>query len=406
MKKAKLIFLFIIGILSVTGCTANKDSYSIQTPENSIFYSAYNLYDNGFIYINQTNAAEFIDYETLVNTPVCNKPNCRHNDDYCISKLVTSEGNLPIVYHDSVYYFTFTDEIIESKDGRSTSYDIQSQLNKIDLHSGKRETVAEFSDMEATSSNALYLENGVLYFIALNGSLQDNTGAWYYFSTSGSQYFCSIDLNTGKFVNYGQINNPEKAKSTLFCVEGGGQFGAGGNVIVDGIYDNKIWMHYSYADSADAIYTEYKKTGNFPGNDSPIMHRENVVFDLDTKKIEVSDKPDAACIGEGYYIYWDDNKNGYISEKEGKEIILEGFSKTFYTSYLRICNNILWNLENEKCFDLKNGTISEFSKKYNDKGVDIYCFKDNRYIINYYDEASKKIVFENVDEADLIKRSK
>lgn len=347
--------------------------------------------------------ARFLEYKTFTDTALCNKPNCAHKSSDCIAQIVTNSGfssTPPIVYKDNVYFFTSTQNIVDSKDGKSTSYDIQCKLHKINLHTGEAKVVCTFTDMEANTSPNVFLQNEILYFIANNGSLQTPSGAWNYFSTAGLQYFCSVNLETGEFTNYGQINDTEKAHSTLFTI-GESAFGINGNVSLAGIYDNKIWLYYYYADSAEDLYQILNDTGEAPDNSNPIYHRENITFDLDSKKLEASSQPDADCIGDGYYIYWNSNQKQYLAKQGDKEIPLQNFPKA---NILQIYNDIVWDLQDTKsCYNLKTGVISELSDKYKDKEIEIVGTENESFIIQFYESDSDKTTFEIVSESDLIK---
>lgn len=398
--RTPLIIMFLVSLISFTGCEKRSD-YSIETPQEGIFSQSKNLYNNGLIYING-NMAKFLEYKTLTDTVLCNKPNCNHKSGDCIAQIATNSGGgstPPIVYNDNVYFFTSVENIVDSEDGRSSSFDIQCKLHKINLHTGESKIVCTFTGMESRTSSNVFLKDEILYFIANNGSIQTSSGAWYYFSTAGLQYFCSINLENGEYKNYGQINDNEKAHSTLFT-KGESAFGINGNVSLAGIYDNKIWLYYYYTDSAETLYQILSNTGEVPDISDPIFHRENITFDLSSKKLEKSLQPDSACIGDGYYIYWNSNKKQYIAKQIDKEEPLQDFPKT---NTLQIYNNIVWDLDTGLCFNLKTGVMSELSDKYKTKKIEILGIINDRFIIQFYESDSDKTTFEIVSEADLIK---
>ena len=82
------------------------------------------------------------------------------------------------------------------------------------------------------------------------------------FSTAGKQWICSVNLDTGDLTNYGRVNEDEKVDTTLFSVNNS-SFGINGNVRIDGVYQNKIYMHYYYVNDEDCLSTEGIKGGMF-----------------------------------------------------------------------------------------------------------------------------------------------
>ena len=408
MKYRKHLVICIVAAaigLSACGTTKTEDKYAIHTPDPAFFSSYSDAYENGMVYINANDiAAYFLDYTSFVGAPLCNKPNCTHAQNDCIAKLVTNFGDTttpPVIYQDNVYYFTESDDIVTSEDGRDTSYAIECKLHKVDISNGEQTTVCTFDGMEATRTSGVYLDNGVLYFIANNGSIQDSRGAWSYFSTAGIQYMCSVDLNSGTFTNYGQINDTEKAATTLFCKDNTA-YGINGDVKTLGVYDGKIWMSYSYADSVDALYDVFVSTGDFPDSSTSVWHNEAVTFDLSTKELSVSSEPLASCIGEDTYIYWDSDQKQYIARKKDGEKAMAGFSKN-QTSLLHVIHDLVYDeYHPTTCYDFAANTVKTIADPYCDKGIQILAYENQKYVIQYYDAETDTMVFKDVPKSELL----
>lgn len=405
MKCKKIFVCCAISLtIGLIGCRMPKteQTYSIQTPEKALLSWNRNVYENGLVYANQ-NAAYFLDYPTFTGTPLCNQPNCTHQGNSCIAKIVVNfgmNGTPPVIYQDNIYYFTKTEGIVDSEDGKFTSYRIDCQLHQIDVSSGDQTVLCKFEGMEATCSSCVYLDGNTLYFIANNGSLQDNAGGWSYFTSAGVQYLCSVDFDSGAFTNLGQVNTAEHVDSTLFAKDGGGTYGVNGDVRIQGMYDGKLWMSYYYADSSDALMDLLQETGDFPGIEDPVWHAELVAYDFDTQEISRSEAASVPCIGEGYYIDWDSEQEQYIAKQEDGEITLTDFPKA---DLLRIVNNLVFDeYEMDICFDLSDQKLKKINPEYTEKGISVVDFQDESYIVQYYNTETDAILFEAVSESDLL----
>lgn len=402
MQFRKFFLCIFLITLTLSGCDASetKEIYSIHTPNSACIRSGYSLYENGLIYKN-SGTAYFLDYHSFAATPLCNKPNCTHSTNSCIAQIVTNfgmNGTPPLVYQDQIYYFTESDEITEGENGQSTSYEIQCQLHKIDIANGEQTIVCTFNGMEATCSSTVYLEGNTLYFVANNGALQDDNGAWSYFSSAGSQYLCSVDLDSGTFTDYGQINDPAKVTTTLFAVNKSA-FGLNGEVKINGFYDGKLWMSYYYADSSEALIEIYNETGDFPDFSNPVWHIETVTFDLTTKELVVSNQPAVAFVDEERYVYWNTDKEQYqINGKDG-EIVLHEFPRA---SRLDIVHDHAFDALNPSlCYNLSTEKLENIAPEYVDQGAEIITYAENAYIIQYMDEDTNTTTFASVPASEL-----
>lgn len=402
MKCRRSLFMCIIPFLvGLFGCSTCEPAYSIQTPSAATFASTKNVYQNGLIYVS-AGTAYFLDYDSFSGVPLCNQPNCTHSSNTCAAKIVTNFGmnsTPPVVYRDQVYYFTETDNIAEGGDGESTSYEIQCQLHRIDISSGEQTLVCEFDEMEATCSSCVYLHENTLYFIANNGALQDDAGAWYYFTSAGVQYLCAVDLDSGTFTNCGQVNTTDHVNSTLF-VKDGGAYGLNGDVRIQGMYDGKLWMSYYYADSADTLLEAFQESGDVPDIANPVWHTELVAYDFEAQEISRTETESVPCVGNGYYIDWDADQGQYIAQQGDKKITLRDFPKD---SFLSIVNDLVFNrLKTDACFDLSDQKARKINSEYTEKGISVVDFHDNAYIVQYYDSETESDIFEAVTENKLL----
>lgn len=404
IKKA-FTSLFLSSLFLV-GCSqaSNESKYSIDIPVKSVLSTLNNVYQNGLVY-NDGNTAYFLSFDEMQGVPLCNKPNCDHKKNSCISKLVTNENTTPpIIYHDMVYYFSYTDSIVGGEDDKATDYQIESTLKKVDLHTGEIEEVCTFSDMEASSDDSLILSDNMLYFVANNGAVQSDDGTWNYFSTAGRQSICSVNLETGDFQNYGRVNEDEKVATTLFSV-GNSTYGINGNVKIDGTNNGKIYMHYYYAVDIDSLLEYFEQYNIFPdSDDDSLWKRENVVFDTNTNKIIMDSADEISAATDDFVIYW--NGNNYVQKQKDNVTELENISKQWK---VEIYNDTVWfigeDMKYNEIRNLKTGKNYQLKKEYKDKNIHITAIIDNNYIIQLTDE-NGTVTFSKLSENELLEIEK
>lgn len=393
----------IVLLLTIfTGCTnsATRTDYSIKSPQQPMLSTLNNIYCNGLVY-NDGSTAYFLSFDEMQGVPLCNKPNCSHDNSNCISKLVNNETTTtpPIIYHDSVYYFSYTDKIVDSEDGKNTEYEIESALNKADLHTGEVKKICAFSDMEASSDDVLILLDNTIYFIANNGSIQSDDGTWDYYTTAGKQYLCAVDLQTETFQNFGQINDDNKVESTLFSMDGA-SYGINGNIRIDGFHDNKIYMHYYYVENQEELFDYFKENNIFPDSDDSSWGRVNVIFDLNSKNFTTENTNEVITANENYFVYWNGEK--YIEEQKDatKEINIAKQWKA------NIYDNMIWfidkNLAYTEIYNLSNNEVYDIAEEYKSKDFYVSAKVGQDYIIQVSDE-NGAVTFQRVSEDKLLK---
>jgi hypothetical protein len=360
---------------------------------------AYNVYENGLLYTSAKTSgtqAYFLDYETMNGVPLCNKPNCTHTDSSCVSNLCAGAFLVPVIYQDSVYWFTSDYKIVDSDDGKSQEAKIKTKCMKAKLDSGTVEIFAEIDGVFMNSAIDLIIDNEKLYIIGSREVYQDPVdGTWGGFSRSGEQYLYSIDQESAEVQNYGQINDSPYAKYNW-------SYGASifSEVKMGGIYNNRLYMSYRYVEDSqiitDYLDTDWVNNGN-PRKDIPWII-ENKCIDLETGEITISDLPYAWCIGENFYVY-EDNGTFYILDKNGEKTA----AKNMYdneTYDFTVVNGKLWKGSIGQGFDIKTGKELDLADKYCNSDAMIMDFINDKYIVKYYENGELK--FDMVSESNLI----
>lgn len=398
MKRLICILLTFASVFFIS-CEKQDTEYRIKNKDTAFYDMAYNVYENGLLYtVSQTSGTQayFLDYETMNSTPLCNKPNCTHTDSSCISGLCAGAFLVPVIYQDSVYWFTSDYKIVDSDDGKSQEAEIKTKCMKAKLDTGTVEIFAEIDGVFMNHAIDLIIDNEKLYIIGSREIYQNPIdGTWGGFSRSGEQYLYSINLESAEVQNYGQINDSPYAENNW--IHGASIFS---EVKMGGIYNNKLYMSYRYVEDpqiiTDYLDTDWVNNGN-PRKDIPWII-ENKCIDLETGEITVSDLPYAWCIGENFYVY-EDNSTFYILDQNGKKTAAPNMYDN-ETYDFTVVNGKLWKGSIGQGFDIKTGKELDLAEKYCNSDAMIMDFINDQYIVKYYENG--ELNFDMVSESNLI----
>lgn len=398
MKRLICILLTFASVFFIS-CEKQDTGYHIKNKDTAFYDMAYNVYENGLLYtVSQISGTQayFLDYETMTGVPLCNKPNCTHADSSCVSNLCAGTFLVPVIYQDSVYWFTSDYKIVDSDDGKTQTADIHTKCMKAKLDTGTVEIFAEIDGVFMNSAIDLIIDNEKLYIIGSREVYQDPVdGTWGGFSRSGEQYLYSIDLESAEVQNYGQINDSPYAENNW--IHGASIFS---EVKMGGIYNNKLYMYYRYVEDpkiiTDYLDTDWMQNGN-PRKDIPWIV-ENKCIDLETGEITVSDLPYDWCIGENFYVY-EDNGTFYILDEDGKKTAATNMYDNV-TYDFTVVNGKLWKGSIGQGFDIKTGKELNLTDKYCDSDAMIMDFVNDQYVVKYYENGELK--FDIVSESNLI----
>ncbi len=368
MKKIILTTILCSAVLITAGCTKTNDvtsadksniSSNVETNASANNVPQYiklnaDYYANGIIYGNET--ATFLDFDTMEKVPLCAVPNCVHNNAGCLSRIV---GNVPVIYNDNIYYFSAKSDINETTDGRH--FFIDSKLMKASLDSSETEIVSEFTDCVPVELDGYLLNGNELYFTGDNMNPQeDEYGNINNSSTGGIHYLCSINLDTGKYTNYGSIYDGDKEYDAA---------SRSSSAHIAGYYNKKMYIQYSFLKEDTVIDPAY----------ADVDLREqftilNFEFDLKTKELTESQLPPPSYMDEDSYVYYDMQKK--------QSIVLSG--KETYTIdcdanlNARIFNGKLFVPYERKWYDLSDKSEHSMGK-YED--YDVIAYYNNCYIL-------------------------
>ena len=368
MKK-KVSILSAIMLLLLTSCN-NKlnNSLPVLSTENDQYVAEYyNNYDEGRIIGgfdgNDGMPSKFLDYETMKSTVLCSKPNCTHNNSECVAKNI---GICPMITQNGTYFFKSNYGVKEEKEGKRKFY-IDSKLCKVSLESSEIEIISNFKDCVPADTRGYVLHNNVIYFTADDMCpMIDEYGVISYSNIGGTHYLCSIELDSGKYTNYGSVFDGDKK------FEGAN---ASSSAMIMGVYNNKLLLNYefckSYEDISAGMFTE-------------LMFE----FDFNEKKLIESDIPTKPVfVDSDTIVYYDDSiKKCIIIDESGKrELDMEK------VTCASVQNNKLFFRDDKNQFALKWYDLSDLSI-HNVKEMNCYmpiCMYNGSYILIIGDKTVK-----------------
>ena len=248
--KNKILFATVIVAFLTSGCGGNDVTSKGNIQSDSDFTSTHsddsvhncidaqyidsgeNIYDNGMIYGSDA-PKTYLDFETMEKTVLCALPNCNHSTSECIAAKI---GRTPIIFNDYIYYFDVKDGVKENSDGRE--FYIDSQLKRVSLTNSEIEDIVQFTDCEPREYGGCVILDGILYFCGDDmNPTKDEYGGISYANGGGTHFLCSIDLNTGEYVNYGSIYDEDKQYESSAQTS---------TAHVIGYYNSKIYIQYSF----------------------------------------------------------------------------------------------------------------------------------------------------------------
>ncbi len=356
----KLYTFLMVTIFTLTGCQNHdisksklnneKPSFNNATSDIQYIKSNADFYKNGVIF--GKDKAMFLDFDTMEKTPLCAVPNCMHSNSSCLANIV---GENPIIYNENIYYFSSTAGVKEMSD--SKKFYINSKLMRASLDSSETEIVTDFSDCMPNVPSYYVLIGNELFFTGNDMCpTEDEFGVISYSTVGGTHFLCSINLDTGKYTNYGSIYNGDKEYEMADASSGAN---------ISGIYNNKMYIQYVF------MKEDPQKLGINPEEN---WTRVNFEFDFDTKKLTESSLPAAIYMDNATYAYLDSETNTTIVINNNEKYIVPHYDLISYSA--KIINNKIFF--SDLWYDLSDMTEHGYGE-YN--GYEIVTYYDDCYIL-------------------------
>lgn len=398
MKKVVSIIIGMSMLLSLTSCSSKNDEYKIKSKELNVISALSNSYENGLIYTSG-GICNFYDYASDTSIPLCLKPNCTHNDKECISKILSTSGcgtEHAVIYEDNIYFFTETESI--EGEGKDTSYNIQSVLHKCNLKSGEITDVLDIPDLNCISSVNMVLNNDTIYFTASNGAYQFEDGTWLN-AGFGKQYLCSVNLTDKNFENYGLVNDNEFASNNVIITENSIN-AVSDQVIISGVYNDKIYLYYSYVEDRNIIVDAIENN-----NYNIDWKYEVKEFDLNAKKLNTVHEAQPICLNNNWYVTENkSDKKVIATDRSGNPVEFDSMNELQFDCYqYSIYNDKVWDLYNGYVYDLSTKETFQISEDFLGGNIADYISNENKYVICNYD-SNGNLLYSMIDGNILINK--
>ena len=341
--------------LNVAENKSNSKNISMQYIENNS-----DFYKNGVIFGREK--AMFLDFDTMEKAPLCTIPNCTHKNSNCLANMV---GENPVIYNENIYYFNSIAGVNVTSDGKQEFY-INSKLMKATLNSSEIETVVSFTECMPNTPSYYVLKENELFFTGNDMCpTEDEYGVINYSTVGGTHFLCSINLDTGKYTNYGSIYDEDKKYKMADSSSGAN---------ITGIYDNKMYIQYVF------MKENPKDLGISPEEN---WTHVNFEFDFSTKKFTKSSLPYAVYMDNDTYVYLDNETDTTVVIDNNEKYIVPHYDFTSSSAKV-IKNKIFFSDSWYDLTDLSEHTYGEFD------GYEVIAYYDNNYIL-LNDELTAKI---------------
>ena len=221
---------------SPTSIIADEDKVTVFSNGRGSDYEKGMLFHKSGLY--GSTVENFLDYETMKETPICAMPNCSHTNSSC---LATQMGVNPVIYNDYIYYFKSSYNYKDVPEGHQ--FYMNSKLYKASLDTSETQEVAEFTDCIPDDWNSDFVLIGsTLWFVGddKNPKSTEYSEQMHYLpssDTAGAHFMCSIDLDTGKYTNHGEIC--EECRTSEYWEQCNGAH-------IKGVYNGKIQISLQY----------------------------------------------------------------------------------------------------------------------------------------------------------------
>lgn len=158
MKKQPILILFLCGVL-LCGCGTKAPA----APDS--FASMYfNTTDTMLCYKSLNGKTHILDYESMEDSLLCNKPNCTHNGNDCI--VARLGGNIPIFSDTYAYYFIDDSPSIEEGEDGKPFLKLGTTLCRFDLTANAEEKLLHIDGVSASFNDyGWLLHDGAVWFI-------------------------------------------------------------------------------------------------------------------------------------------------------------------------------------------------------------------------------------------------
>ena len=234
------VFL-IAAVIGMAGCSSNQSMLVSNDSGDAYTNRFFSKYSNAFFYLQPDGMVKWLDYDSMQEAPLCNKPNCRHITDDCIETQINQ--NTPVFSDSNAYFFEDeAPEFVEGENGK-TELRLGTTLWDFDFSKWKKTKLTQLQDVSvSTNCYGMLLHENTLYFItnALSRSYDENGMLVGYGGSGGEMNLYSFNLSTNEMTNHCRLYDVERLKEYYPLAP------ISGESYMKGLFDNKIYFNVGF----------------------------------------------------------------------------------------------------------------------------------------------------------------
>ena len=294
----KMFAALAAGIILLTGCSAKTEEQKTNKTAQSwrlvSFYDMYESDKHGSFVLEQNGMLEFLDFESMEKSPVCNDATCKHEAPKGGQMTATEKdcpafgkNNHPFLYSGKLYWFRATE--FERREDGLLSQGLQ--LWSGDVGGGNEKQLAEIKGLTIRDYDKALLKDGKLWTLLTDEPIDPNN----VMRPSHSELVC-FDLENGDYKNYGAVSDDHY--SAGFWVYGEWN----GKLVFQCSYnkDDRPFMEAVHDYAEKHAMTDNEAMTEYTGIMEYVISYYEA--DLSTGEVKPLTMPEPMCITEkGYY---------------------------------------------------------------------------------------------------------
>ena len=215
----------------------------------------------------------------------------------------------------------------------------------------------------------------------------------------GKQYLCSVNLTDKNFENYGLVNDNEFASNNVIITENSIN-AVSDQVIISGVYNDKIYLYYSYVEDRNIIVDAIENN-----NYNIDWKYEVKEFDLNAKKLNTVHEAQPICLNNNWYVTENkSDKKVIATDRSGNPVEFDSMNELQFDCYqYSIYNDKVWDLYNGYVYDLSTKETFQISEDFLGGNIADYISNENKYVICNYD-SNGNLLYSMIDGNILINK--
>lgn len=272
------ILLMILSSFIIAGCNNSKTSENTESlafGNNGLF-----LCSNGILY-NDNNIVSFTDFNSGETTPICNKPDCKHDDQNCLA-----------YFEEPVFEMIYNDQLYVLDNGNQINSSILYACNK---DGAKRKKLIEL-DVDGAIGSTYVVTSNKLYMIGSTVDTETNEMTFY-------PIIIDIDKSS---INKGESISQNTFIRLLWCDKSSGSLVYSVEQVK---FDIKPYLEANKYEELDSLYNNPDnidfKVYCYDGDSTEVVDGFN-----STNEAIMSNGENYITKSADYKTYWITDKNG------------------------------------------------------------------------------------------------